>query len=182
MSSLFPISNDFTSFLDSANQPDVYSLSFPSVKGLRINKTVLMGLVQNTLINLVLDGCEYYYGFNSKINSSQWLIAITEAVNNSYIHNNSGTVIDTGLLFGDKGLGFGINDGGDFFKRRDVLSMIKHEVEPSKNNRSPFYNSGFKGGHGFSRYYRWVDFIDVDISLGTLYLGFSKDKILIKRQ
>ncbi len=185
MNNLFPLSDKFLSFLDSNKQPVIYSLTFPSIRSSNIDELVLTGNLQGTLIDLMersLAVHKTYSNYKFENYVSQWLIALTEAIKNSYYHDKTlDKNISTQVLVGDFGLGFGINDGGDFYKREDIALMIKNKEEPSKKKNSEFYNFKFKSGHGFSRCYDWVDFIDVNTSVGTLYMGFSKELILTKR-
>ncbi len=115
-------------------------------------------------------------------------MAFTEAIQNSYDH---GPALEKGLslafLVGDKAFGLGITDGGDFFKDENIAELVrerelpsrtkypsKYQIDPSKQNK-------IIGREGFKRMYTYSNFLEVDISNGVLYMGFSKNIIVTKR-
>ena len=184
MNDIFPLSKEFLSFLDSNNQVTPYYISFHSSKSSNLDLDNLLGNAQrftqailrhSTIVKDIYNPSEYV---------CQWMIAMTEAIKNAYDHGDGlEKGLFTGFFIGDKSLGFGINDGGVFYKQKDIELLLKNKREPSKEQYPSLYKLGDKGGrHGFSRYYKWCDFIEANTSVGTLYMGFSKDLILTKRQ
>ena len=85
-----------------------------------------------------------------------------------------GSDLFTGLFIGNKGVCYGFSYGGDFFKNEDIKKRIE--------NRTFFkeFKEGMplKGGHGFKKFYKYSELIEVDIEKGVFYCGQLKENII----
>lgn len=184
----FPLSEEFLSFLDSEKKITPYYIIFPAVNNSRNKEGYLYANAQKMFISfteqILRDTFiqeEINYAFQ-KYNYT-WILPIGEAIKNAYDHTKSlEQSIHTALLLGNKGIGFGINDGEDFFKQKDVVELIKNRETPSEEDYKSLYKTNVNGHRrGFEKFYSHSDFIDVNQNTGTLYLGFSKDRILTRK-
>ena len=187
MNSLFPLSENFISFLSSDKIVTPYYLKFPSANNSKLSNLALFGSAELGVSNFVLAvlrsslSPEVIYTPQDYV--FLWIFSVNEVIKNAYDHGQGlENGFHLGLFLGDNALGFGINDGGDFFKREEVVLYLKNKQEPPKDKYPSLYKLGVPGSRvGFSKVYQWADFVDVDTSVGTLYLKKKKNTILTKR-
>jgi hypothetical protein len=98
-----------------------------------------------------------------------------ETTKNWLDHSPENLNLTVGLFFGDKGVCYGFNDGGDFFRNHEVKNQLENKIffkEFDQNSR------GDTSHVGFSLLYEDADFIEVDSKKGILYLVQLKKNII----
>lgn len=94
-----------------------------------------------------------------------------EATKNCIEHSPNGKKIFTiGFYFGNNGICFGFNDGGNYFKNNQVKEQYENKI------RLNYYHNH---GHGINdRIFPYTDLIEVDSKKGILYCVMLKENII----
>lgn len=80
------------------------------------------------------------------------------------------------FFFGSKGVCYGFNDGGNFFKKPEIKNQLENKISFEEFDKNP---RGDCCNVGFDLIYRDSDFIEVDSNKGILYLVQLRYKSLI---
>jgi hypothetical protein len=83
-----------------------------------------------------------------------------------------------GYFFGNSGIGYGFQDGGEFFKNPEIKKQIENKVlfkKFDKNSRGKENNCNC----GFNDYiYSYSDFLEVDTEKGIFYVAQLKENMI----
>ncbi len=112
----------------------------------------------------------------SRLNCQGVSFVALECFNNWIEHSLGNSNLFTGLFLGDKGVCYGFNDGGDFFKNPNIKYKIENRIlfrEFDKNPKGDCFNIGFN-----LYIYPYSDFIEVDLEKGILYCVQLKENII----
>ncbi len=116
---------------------------------------------------------EFRNGWNNSI-------YFRELIKNARVHggNIEGRDCYCGLFMNMDKFCFGINDGGDYFKRKDIRDIWENRRKLKEFHKSDDQSVGFHIGYGVIR--DWEGKIFVDSEFGTIYLSkdFVKKSIL----
>jgi hypothetical protein len=100
-----------------------------------------------------------------------------EAAKNSVDHSLSGKEIFTiGYYFGDKGVCYGFNDGGDYFKNEKIKHQYENKIRITEFDQSTLEDCSQVGVN--SHIYPYSDKIEVDSEKGILYCVQLKNSII----
>ena len=190
--SYFNISDEFKNFLGFDNK----EISFFHFKNSPNINSDLIGpiLIENTYF-MIFDSIKNHLDvkfkdstFENTSYNFQILLPIFESIKNAYDHGSAlENVLNMEIYLGTKSLGFGICDGGNFYKNPSVKQLIKEKHLPSIDEFPSLYRfesekrNKSKGRHGFERFYSHSDFLDVDLSEGVLFIGFTYENIVKKK-
>lgn len=122
---------------------------------------------ENILFNLLIP---YYEKIDIDTSLSTFNFMV-EPLKNSFFHSGGNKNIDLSLLISPSSFIFGINDGGSYFKRPEIKQYWEARKKYPERHKSPLKEIGFGVGTGLV--YDLADFIYVENSSGTLYLGLN---------
>jgi hypothetical protein len=101
---------------------------------------------------------------------------VGESFKNWLDHSPKNSNLVTGLFLGNKGVCYGFQDEGDFFKEEEIKIQLEEKMyfeEFNQNPRGSTANSGFSG-----HIYPCSDFIEVDSNQGVMYCIQLKENII----
>jgi hypothetical protein len=101
---------------------------------------------------------------------------IGEVFKNWTDHSPENSNLISGFFFGSKGICYGFQDGGNFFKNKEIKYQIENKInfnDFNKNPRGDCCNSGFN-----DHIFPCSDFIEVDSEKGILYCVQLKENII----
>jgi len=181
---VFELSKKFQNFLSETSE--IFSHYFnTSPENKQFSSLKLMGINQYIISNSIKDILDFKFNFMFRNNSYNfyWSMAISESIKNSYDHGlASEKGLSSEIYLGSKGLGFGIFDGGDFYKQPLIKELVESRKPIPKELFPSIYKNNSSGGrHGMDKIYSHSDFLEIDITKGILFIGFTNERILSKK-
>ncbi len=132
----------------------------------RTNKTdEVREISENILFNKLIP---YYEKINIDTALSTFNFMV-EPLKNSFFHSEGNKDINLSLLIAPSSFIFGINDGGNYFKRPEIKQYWEARKKYPERHKSPHKEIGF--GIGTGLIYDLADLIYIENSSGTLYVG-----------
>jgi hypothetical protein len=134
------------------------------------------GIFEKIILFYREDGMALDEESKKRLNHQGIYNVIGESFKNWFDHAPENSNLVTGLFLGSKGVCYGFQDDGDFYKRIDIKKQLENKIPFEKFDENP---RGSCGHHGFPDIYENSDFIEVDPKKGVLYLVQLKYDSLI---
>ncbi|GAI37326.1 unnamed protein product, partial [marine sediment metagenome] len=127
--------------------------------------------IRTTVSGLLYQIAEYYrwaLDITKNMNTQKVGEVFGESLTNAISHGSGNRYpVFYGLFMGDKGVCYGFQDRGDFFKRKDIKEKFENKEHPEEFNKGL---EGLSGGkYGIDVIFNSSDIIEVDIGEGILY-------------
>lgn len=104
-------------------------------------------------------------------------LLFSEGVKNGLDHSEKGKEIMTvGIFFGDKGLCYGFNDGGDYFKSEEIKNQYEKRKKVTVFDEKTLKTNFQSGVNDFI--FPYSDIIEVDNKKGILYCAQFKVNLI----
>ena len=137
----------------------------------KLMRSFLTGLIYQIMDN---------YNCITKINqidTGKILSVPIEAIKNCFSHNPKQIEpIKFGLFMGSKGICYGFQDSGNYFKSKNTKKIYEHKIPIIKNQSIENGNQRFRVGVT-NFIYPYSDLIEVDTKKGILYCVQLKESI-----
>jgi hypothetical protein len=142
--------------------------------------------MQEKQIHLFISGlnakvCEFYrINLNDKTRKQLgiqqvWSVS-GEVLKNCFDHGPKDKDIQFGLFLGHKGVCYGFQDGGDYFKNNKIKYKYEHKIEITDFDKNTLRDNCQSGVNEFI--YHFADMIEVDSEKGILYCVQLKGNII----
>lgn len=135
--------------------------------------------IREIAVKAFFDAVIPYYNFlHKEVNPGVWNLLVEPLKNANFYGSNGVDDIRFEIMLSKNGVVATYNDGGTYFRREEVKQCWENRTKhPEKHDR---VDKQLGAGLGMTIIYSVADFIFIDTTKGTLYLGLSINNKLFK--